>query len=387
MTFVVGVICVQLAIFFILIRNRITFRSLETHHTMRAVTDTPKVSILIPARNEERVIEQVVLASLEQDWDDVEVIVLNDNSDDRTGEILERLRLDNPASLKIVLGKDRPSGWLGKPWACHQLGRVASGDILVFIDADTIPSRTLARSVASDFHVNGDGLLTVWPEQLLVGMWEKIIVPLVYYTLLGFLVTDYTRRDPKWMPRPFRNAFRPLFAAACGQCLAMPAGLYRDIGGHELVKSDVVEDVGIARKVRSLGLPVRMYHGVETIQCRMYTSHSEIYSGFRKNFLAGFGGNIILFLLSAVLHVILFLIPPVAFIFSLRSSEYDMALLWFVAIMIPIFQRVLLNRWMRWEGWTAMTHLVGVVWFQYLGIVVLFDRLLGRSVTWKGRKV
>jgi chlorobactene glucosyltransferase len=346
-----------------------------------------KVSILIPARNEESHIEQVVVASVSQEWDNIEVVVLNDNSDDMTGLILERLQLQYPDLLKIVLGRERPDGWLGKPWACQQLGEIATGDILLFIDADTLPSSTLASSVVSDFHVNGGGLLTVWPQQVLHSIWEKILVPLVYYTLLGFLVTDYTRRDPTWMPKPLRSVFRPLFAAACGQCLAMPARLYRDIGGHELVRSDVVEDVGIARKVRSLSLPVRMYHGIETIRCRMYSNHSEIYSGFRKNFLAGFGGNVNLFLMSAVLHVVVFLVPPVALIWSIAASSYNVALLWLVAVLIPILQRIMLNRWMRWDNWTAITHVVGVVWFQYLGLVVLIDRLLGRTVTWKGRKV
>jgi chlorobactene glucosyltransferase len=346
-----------------------------------------RVSILIPARNEEGVIAQVVEASMNQDWDQTEVIVLNDNSTDRTGAILEDINIRHNGLLKVVNGRERPHGWLGKPWACQQLGEVANGDILIFIDADTIPASSLASSAVSDFKANGDGLLTVWPQQRLVSAWEKIIVPLVYYTLLGFLVTDYTRRDPRWMPSPLRRMFRSLFAAACGQCLSMPARLYRDIGGHELVKSDVVEDVGIARKVRSLSLPVRMYHGIGTISCRMYTSHSEIFNGFRKNFLAGFGGSTVLFTLSAVFHVLVFILPPIALVINLAKPDYAAALLWLIAVLIPISQRFLLNRWMKWDSWTSITHLVGVLWFQYLGLVVLLDRILGRKVTWKGRDV
>jgi chlorobactene glucosyltransferase len=387
MTLVVGVISVQLAIFVLLIRNRMTFRPLAELQSPTPDTKPLKVSLLIPARNEERIIEQVVMASLNQDFRNVEVIVLNDHSDDDTGTILDRLSSMHGPRLRVIHGKERPIGWLGKPWACQQLGEAAAGDLFIFIDADTIPSPSLASSAASDFSTNGAGLTTVWPEQILVGTWEKIIVPLVYYTLLGFLVTDYTRRDPRWMPKPLRSLFRPLFAAACGQCLAMPASLYRDIGGHSLVKADVVEDVGIARKVRSLGLPVRMYHGIETIRCRMYTSHSEIFNGFRKNFLAGFGGNTALFVLSAVLHLVLFVLPPIALVINLAASNYNASILWLVAVLIPILQRLVLNHWMRWEMWTSITHLVGVLWFQYLGLVVLADKLFGRKVTWKGRNV
>ncbi len=387
MTLVIGIICVQIALFVVLIRNRMTFRPLSQHGQGTDGSESAMVSILIPARNEERVIEQVVTASLNQDWPNFEVIVLNDRSEDGTGSILDRLCALHPRRLRVIQGVERPAGWLGKPWACHQLSKAAEGNILAFIDADTIPGVTLARSIAQEMNVNGVGLVTVWPRQILETTWEKIVVPLVYYTLLAFLVTDYTKRDPKWMPAAFRKTFRPLFAAACGQCLAMPATLYRDIGGHTLVKSDVVEDVGIARAVRALGVPVRMYHGIGSIQCRMYTGHEEIFQGFRKNFLAGFGGNVAVFVLSALLHFVVFVIPPIALVFNLIDSEYLKALFWFVAVLLPVMQRTILNRWMRWDTWTSLTHLAGVLWFQYLGFVVLADKLTGRKAIWKGRSV
>jgi chlorobactene glucosyltransferase len=346
-----------------------------------------KVSILIPARNEEKVIERVVTAALEQDWPHTEVIVLNDNSDDATGSILQGLSEASGGRLTVIDGKQRPQGWLGKPWACQQLGEAASGNILAFIDADTTPNKNLASSLVTDFATKGGALTTVWPRQQLVTTSEKIVVPLVYFTLLSFLVTDYTQRDPRWMPSFLRKRLRPLFAAACGQCIAMPAHLYRDIGGHSIVKSDVVEDVGIARAVRSLGVPVRMYHGIDSISCRMYTGHEEIFQGFRKNFLAGFGGNVTVFLMSAVFHLVIFVLPPVALVASLINEQYDLSLLRFAATLIPITQRMMLNRWMQWDLWTAVTHVVGVLWFQYLGLVVVADRLLGRKAIWKGRKV
>lgn len=386
MSLALGVICIQLVVFAILLRNRITFRRLSDVNGGHVDKGMYKISILIPARNEERVIADVVSASLSQDWDHVEVIVLDDHSTDRTSEILSQLTLSNP-ELRVIKGLERPDGWMGKPWACQQLGEAATGDILLFIDADTVPEANLARAAALEFAERGYGLLTVWPQQTLVTFWEKVLVPMVYFTLLGFLVTDYTRRDPRWLPSPLRRTFRPLFAAACGQCLAMPAKVYRDIGGHSLVKADVVEDVGIARKIRSLGLPVRMYHGVGSIRCRMYTSHDEIFAGFRKNFLAGFGGNVLIFVLSAILHLVVFLAPPVALAVNLLLGDLLMASVWLIAVLIPIMMRMVLNAWMHWDLWTSITHLLGVGWFQALGIVVLADRASGRKVTWKDRQV
>lgn len=386
MILALAVICAQLAVFAILLRNRATFRGLDHFSHLYGGDISSKISILIPARNEERVIADVVKAALNQDWNHLEVLVLDDRSTDHTSEILADIRADHP-ELRVIHGIERPQGWLGKPWACHQLSESATGDIFLFIDADTIPSPTLAKSVALEYSDQGMGLLTVWPQQVLMSFWERVLVPMVYYTLLSFLVTDYTRRDPRWMPPPFRNIFRPLFAAACGQCLAMPSQLYRDIGGHTLVKSDVVEDVGIARKVRSLGLPVRMYHGLGSISCRMYTSHKEIFAGFRKNFLAGFGGNVPVFVTSAVFHLLVYVLPPIACAISLLQGDFKAAIIWLIAVVIPIMHRMALHSWMRWDLWTSVTHTLGVVWFQLLGLVVLMDRLLGRKVAWKGRKL
>jgi hypothetical protein len=91
--------------------------------------------------------------------------------------------------------------------------------------------------------------------------------------------------------------------------------------------------------------------------------------------------------MSAVFHLVIFVLPPVALVASLINEQYDLSLLRFAATLIPITQRMMLNRWMQWDLWTAVTHVVGVLWFQYLGLVVVADRLLGRKAIWKGRKV
>jgi len=379
------VLLIQILIGAILIRNRIQFRGIITIDSHLDDTKRPLVSILIPARNEEKVISTVVTSALKQTYENIEVIVLNDRSEDGTRDILEALQANYPDRLKVFDGTERPGDWLGKPWACKQLAEHAKGDIFLFVDADTRLDSALVMALVADFKHKGAGLTTVWPQQVLGSLAEKVIIPLVYYTLLGFLVTEYTRRDPKWMPPVFALKFRNLFAAACGQCISMPKATYESVGGHYLVKTDVVEDVAFARAVRTLGLPVRMYHGLESIQCRMYTNHNEIFMGFRKNFLAGFGGNVFLFMGSALLHVVVFLLPIILFVISFIHQDWLLTGMWFLAILIPTIQRLLLNHWFKWPLWTAFTHLFGVLWFQMLGIVVIYDRIFKRKVLWKGR--
>ncbi len=385
MILAISVLLVQGMISAVLLRNRLQFKSI--HSQIRSIDppNNPLVSILIPARNEEDVIKNVVISALKQSYQAIEVIVLDDNSNDNTSSILAQLALNYGLKLRVYQGSDRPDGWLGKPWACFQLSTYASGDIFLFVDADTQLEETLVDSIIGDFENNGDGLVTVWPQQILGSFSEKVIIPLVYYTLVSFLFTDYTRRDPKWMPSHLALMFRNLFAAACGQCIAIPKTIYEHIGGHHLVKSDVVEDVAFARSVRNMGLPVRMYHGLDSIQCRMYTNHNQIFMGFRKNFLAGFGNNLALFIASALLHIMVFILPLILFPVSVLNNDWMGSILWMIAIVIPIGHRLLLNKWFKWPAWTAFTHVFGVLWFQYLGLVVLFDRLFNRKVLWKGR--
>jgi len=387
MVMALAIIAFQLIMTAILVRNLISFRALP--HRSKPVDELNlRVSILIPARNEEGVIERVVQSATMQSYPHLEVIVLNDRSDDSTPVILESLKAEFPEILEVHEGVERPAGWLGKPWACHQLSQYATGDILLFVDADTILESTLCERIVTEFLMNDSkGMVTVWPKQITISIMEKTIIPMIYYTLLGFLFSEYTRRDPRWMPKFMVSRFRPMFAAACGQCIAISRGVYNTIGGHECVKSDVVEDVGVARAIRNLNIPVRMYHGVGSIACRMYSEDEQIYNGFRKNFLAGFGNNVLIFLFSAVMHLLVFVLPYAMVLITVLSSQFLESQAWVIAVFIPIIQRIALARLMQWPMWTACTHVFGVMWFQLLGITVITDKLLKRSVEWKGRKV
>jgi len=387
MEVVLAILAFQVMMTIILIRNLSDFRRLPERSENPADSKL-RISILIPARNEEVVIERVVRSATSQLYLNVEVIVLDDKSDDKTPGILYALQTELAPLLSVYEGNDRPAGWLGKPWACHQLSQKATGDILLFVDADTILEPTLCEQISNEFRMNGTkGMVTVWPKQITISFMEKVIIPMIYFTLLGFLYSGYTQRDPRWMPKFLSSRFRPLFAAACGQCIAIPRSVYDTIGGHGCVKSDVVEDVGLARAIRNLNLPIRMYHGVGSIACRMYTQDEHIFNGFRKNFLAGFGNNVALFITSALLHLLVFVLPYIMVMKSLYTSQLDVSILWAVAIILPIIQRMLIAYLMKWPMWTAMTHIIGVLWFQYLGVIVIADRLLKRSVEWKGRKV
>ncbi|MCC5925219.1 MAG: glycosyltransferase [Bacteroidetes bacterium] len=345
-----------------------------------------KVSLLIPARNEESVIERCVKSCINQDYDNLEIIILNDQSEDRTGDLLYELQATTK-KLHVLEGAGPREGWLGKPWACQRLADKATGEILMFIDADVWLEPDAVRSVVHSFKETQSDAITVWPQQHLGSQKERIVLPLVYFTLMTMLPAIYVRRDPKWMPSFIRPYFRTAFAAACGQCLAFTRSAYNSIGGHACVREEIVEDVELAKALKRNGRTISMHLGIHKIHCRMYTRDEDILEGFRKNFFAGFGRNVLFFLAAALLHMIVFILPYLLVIIGLIIGELFVVLLSFFAIVLIHLQRVLVDKRNKWNPWYGLLHIRGVLWFQRLGLTVLADHFTRRTVLWKGRPI
>ncbi|MFW6347590.1 MAG: glycosyltransferase [Cyclonatronaceae bacterium] len=375
----------------VLLRNRVHFRRL------RRVPEGGSgysVGICIPARNEEQNLNRCLDHALAQRHEKTTVYVLNDRSSDATGSILEHYKRSYGEKLQILYGRTKPDSWLGKPHACAQLAARAGAqdkcDILLFADADTWLEPGTAGRTAGIFARAPIDFFTVWPEQRSGSRWERIVVPLVYYALLGLLPVMYTERKPRWMPAFFHRRYRAMFAAACGQFMAFRRDAYEAIGGHTAVRNEVVEDVMLARNVMQAGLKMRMYHGVGSVFCRMYDSEKSMFEGFRKNFLAGFDYNIPLFVSMALLHFITFILPLFVLIFAAFQPEtVSLFSIWasVALLLLPILHRLLLGTWMQWPKRFAFTHILGVLWFQRLGLIALWDYLSDRDVHWKGERI
>lgn len=366
----------------ILFRNSFEFKALKASKS--SPKSTKKVSICIPARNEAHVIERCVASVFEQDYTNLEILVLDDESTDGTFEILESLS-EKPQKLTVLKGSKKPDNWLGKPWACHQLSNCATGDMSIYIDADVWLERDAISKAVSELQ-NFDAI-TVWPEQKLVSFWEKQVIPLIYFSLFTLLPAKYVERSPRWLPPFLRKKLDPKFVAACGQFIAFNTLAYQKIGGHQSVKQEIIEDVALAKKIKSEGLTLKMLHGVGSVNCRMYTSDSEIWNGLRKNFFEGFNKNLFFFGLMAVLHIVLFILPLLTFVYAMFTNSSSLIIISAIPILITFLQRVVLNYMMKWELYSAFTHVLGVLWFQALGVQCVLDYFLKTKVTWKDRSV
>lgn len=381
---ILGYLCFTTAILLI---NKRDFDTLPPVPSYYFSQQAPSVSICIPARNEEATIERCIRSALYQQYPNFNVAVLNDQSTDRTPAILNRLKDEFSNKLTIIDGRPKPEGWVGKPWACHQLAEATGGEILIFIDSDTwLEPSAIARTVRT-MGQNVLDFLTLWPVQILQSFWEKNIIPLIYFTLFTLLPVRYIKHSPKWLPSFLRKKMNPFFAAACGQFMAFKRSSYNAIGGHQSVYDEIVEDVALAKQIKRAGYSMNMYYGDDVVSCRMYRSSKELWKGLSKNFLAGFNYNIPLFVSMSILHLAVHLLPFLVLPFLLWFGNPTLSILCGGCCLFIIYQRLIINRWFNWSYWYAFCHPIGVGWFQLLGFYALKGYYNNEAPEWKGRKL
>lgn len=247
----------------------------------RKLKAKPMVSVLIPARNEEKNIEKCLKSLVKQDYDNYELLVLDDNSEDKTKEIVKDLSSKFP-QIKLFAGAKLPQGWYGKHWACHQLANEAAADIILFVDADTTHQRAMLSSAVALFQEGQLDLLTAFVRQKMISLGEKLTVPFPVYSIFAIL--------PIFVGIIFKI---PSFSAVNGQFMMFKKSSYQKIGGHERFKNQAVDDVSLGRAVLKHKMRWRIYSGVDQISCRMYSSLKEAWYGFSKNYFALFNYKIL----------------------------------------------------------------------------------------------
>jgi len=252
-----------------------------------------RVSVIVPARDEERTIERTVRALLAQTYPDLEVIVVNDRSSDRTGEILGQFE-----RVIVIHGEEPPPGWLGKPWALHQGSAHATGELLLFLDADVIYQPDAIAAAVAELEDTPYALLSLLPDLETRGFWEHVVIP----NLAAFAFTFL----PLWAVNHTRLR---LLAVGGGPGNLVRRAEYEAAGGHESLKDAVVDDVGLARLMRRAGHRTAVVRADGYVGVRMYHGLREIVDGFTKNAFAVFGYNYFVALLFFALAIVFHLMP------------------------------------------------------------------------------
>ncbi|WP_018963420.1 glycosyltransferase [Coprothermobacter platensis] len=297
-----------------LLNSLINFFLIRKPRQCGDLNDPPRVSILVPARNEEENIAKCVQSLLLQDYTNYEVLVLNDGSEDGTGKVLSMMA-NTDERLQVIESADPlPEGWTGKNWACHRLFLQSTGDILIFTDADTFHSPKTITTMVQEMQRQDLSFISGIPREVVVSFGEKITVPFISYSIVSIFPL-------------FLSYFSPIFSSlsvANGQFMMFNRHSYERIGGHAAVKGEIVEDIELAKLVRSHGL--RMYTSYNLsglVSCRMYGGFKEAFNGLSKSYFALFSLRIIP---SIFVWTWMFLVAVYPFIALIRPPDTLLAI-------------------------------------------------------------
>ncbi len=371
----IAILAVLLVLLSICVYNLLNFTSMarpprEFANNATAVpkeSDTlPYVSILVPARNEQRGIDTCVRSLCLQEYPGFEVIVLDDGSTDATPVILEHLQEEFP-SLRVVQGKPLPSGWVGKSWACHQLSQAAIGTVFIFTDADTVHAPDMISSAVATLNADQLDFFSAITDQMFGSFGEHVVIPMVHLLYFAYVPNRLITTNP-----------RTSLSAANGQFMCFRRTAYEAVGGHCAVQNALVEDVFLARIMKQSGYRIALVDGTNFVSCRMYTSASQVTAGFSKNFFPGTGYNLPITVVFLV-HLATAYVLPVAF---LASSFWPLAL---AQLSVAALMRLLISIRFGMPAWHALVQPITAAWSIFIGINSIRWAYSSLGSTWKGR--
>ena len=330
------------------------------------INSYPSVSIIIPARNEEKSLP-ILLASLrDQDFMPDEIIVIIDQSEDRTKEIAES------EGVITIQSKTLPKGWIGKPWACHQGSQVAKGDILIFLDADTRIENDGLRKIVETC-LKKDGVVSIQPYHKTKRIYEQLSA-FFNIIMMGAMGT-FTVAG---------NLLQPV--GLFGPCVVMRKKYYMEIGGHVAVKGEVVEDLALGNKLKKKKIPIYCYGGKDTISFRMYPNGMrELVDGWSKGFATGAIKTYIPILL-AIIAWVGGGISATEYVIEAISNMNTMSIMVWISAYLGYAIQIywMLFRVGTFRFYTALFYPVSLLFFLIIFLRSLFLIFVRRRVRWKG---
>jgi glycosyltransferase involved in cell wall biosynthesis len=330
-----------------------------------SATVAESISILVPMRNEERNVADL-LESLQsaEGLPASEFVVLNDNSSDRTAELLQAHL--SSASIHVHQGLDLPNGWLGKNFACHQLVTHSHGEYLVFVDADVRLSPVAIASAITTMHSLKWDFISPYPRQIASGFTERLIQPLLQWSWLSSVPLRFAER----------GAF-PSMIIANGQFLIIKRDAYMAAGGHKAIRDEVLDDLELARLLVKNGFKGGVAEGSAVAECRMYQSASELVAGYTKSLWRAFGsplGSIATALYLGVTGVL-----PIL----LGLSGYPVA---WLGYFLAVLSRYVTAARTRSTPSTALLHPLSILTLIAL-IALSWQKKLTGQLEWRGRSI
>jgi chlorobactene glucosyltransferase len=364
-------------LFIILINLILNLRFLKTPALNSKIPQNPPlVSILIPARNEEDKIANCLETLCKQDYPYYEIWVLDDNSTDKTAEIVNKLAVkDN--RLKLISGAPLPAGWSGKNYACYQLAKEAKGDWLLFVDADTMHAPHMLRGVMALALESNISLLSGFPRQIAETMVMKLFTPTWYFILMSWCPLWFMQNSRKNMP-----------SIAIGQFMLFSKREYWRIGGHESVKSKVLEDIWLGVEVNKQGGKHIAVDLSDVVFCKMYDNFKGIWHGLTRSVYAVAEISLIALVCLMTFAFICYLIPFYSLWNAFSSSEGSAlmtAVIIFQIATIYLMRRLSDRRFDNNSITSVVLHPAGIIFLMSVVANAIVRKLAGTGISWKER--
>jgi chlorobactene glucosyltransferase len=395
-TLTVLMIAIFSAWLYLLIYTIITFNRLsklgftnKQHHAIVG-DECPKVSVILPARNEEKYIEKCIDSLLKQSYPNFEIVAINDSSSDRTDEIIQRYHILNSKIVAINAGpKPEEEGWIGKNWACYQGYLNTTGDILLFTDADTVHSiSTMALAVTYLLKQNLDALTAIPKILSEEDIWIKITLPLLW-TLSYAKYSPLRANNPKSKIGYFFGSF-----------FIITRKTYESVGTHKAVKNEIVEDGALGRKVKEKKFKLRVVRGERYVEAIWARDFNTLWDGLRRlmiplyqrersnALLMTFSSFLLLLLPFILLPFLLFSTPITLFFIHGYYSVNAFLLSIDIAIIAILFSTSAIQ-----SKYTLFQNVLYILGSPLTGVIIFFafissilDAAKKNAINWKGRQ-
>jgi hypothetical protein len=354
---------------------------------LAAGAEMPHISVLIPARNEEGNIAACLEAVLSSRGVELEVLVLDDASTDRTAAIVEALAAKD-VRLRLLGSTALPAGWNGKQHACWLLAQQAAAPLLLFLDADVRLARDALARMSAQLEAGELALLSGFPRQITIGWLEQLLIPLIHFVLLGFLPMGNMRRSTS-----------PAYAAGCGQIFLAKREAYFASGGHAAIRATRHDGLLLPKAFRSHGYRTDIVDLTMLGSVRMYDTSRGVWMGLAKNATEGLGAPArigpltLLLLLGQVLPSIAAMLWLAAYASMIVvGATFDqprrallLTVLLALAVIASYLPRLLAARRFRQPLRSAWLHPLGIVLLLIIQWYALAKQILRSPIAWRDR--
>ena len=370
---IIETIILLASIFFCLttVSNLLTFKKPPKNSIQ---TLQPSVDILIPTRNEEKSISKCLDSLINQTYSNMNILVLDDQSTDNTANIVKNY-VTKHNHIKLIKGKNLPKGWLGKHWACQQLGELSSADLILFSDADTWFEKNIVANTINLMTTDKIDFITLIPTRETRSIFVKITLSFIDWFTIACLPQIACEK----------LSFQSL-SVAFGQFMLIRRKTYQKIKGHKTFKNSAADDVELGRLIKKEHFSWRIYNGTNAVKTTRYNNINELSEGLTKNIYPSFGYHITLFVITWIIVALISMMP----LLSILSNSLHLTdnLFSYPRSIISIL--LMFSTWMislsinSQSKWLAFTYPISFGIILYLGIKSLFLCVFGKT-TWKNR--